>query len=95
MSGISEPIYDLHRKIDEEFAALADKAITRSEDALLASLKALWDENEPNLDHEDTDQGWHEYGAAVGARTAVAAIAKDFDLLDDLVKHDVEAGRYA
>lgn len=95
MSGISEPIYDFRREIEAVVERHADRTVSRIEDILLICLKHLWDENEPFLDEADTEEGWHNYGAAQGARAVVAQIAKDFDLFDDLRKHDEAAEGYA
>ncbi len=91
MSDITRAIYASQDTIKEEVEKSIDHAVTRVEAAIFASIKALWDENEP----VDLSMEGHDYWSAYGARGVLAQLAKDFDLLEDLVNHDESASRHA
>lgn len=89
MSGLSEPIFSQQREMEALIERTFDRTVTRVEDALFASITALWDENPVELDMSE-----HDFLSGYGARQALASLAKDFDLESYLVKHDgSEAGK--
>lgn len=89
MSGITEAVYAYRRGLDDAAGTMEEAAIERIEADLLKTLTSIWDENNPYSAQESQADYW----TCVGAREVVAALAKHYDLEEDLKEHAPDAGR--